>query len=152
MEDIHKTLTDMGDTGGALFYLDEALRIYDELKLTYTRKCLLHGDLHHENMLLNAVGGYTVIDPKGVVDDPVMETARYLLNECDGNEKKIREIVGIMSPLINVPEADILKGMFIDAALIRCWCWEENYEIEDEVENNKLEALEDMGFVYGMLQ
>lgn len=39
----------------------------------------LHGDLHHENILLGA-RGWVVIDPKGLVGDPAFEPSAYLRN------------------------------------------------------------------------
>jgi len=89
MEGIHRKLTEMGDLEDVLFYLNKAMEIYAELKQRHLQACLLHGDLHQENMLLNIRGDYTIIDPKGVVDDPVMETGRFLMNETPCEENKI---------------------------------------------------------------
>ncbi|MCL2774705.1 MAG: aminoglycoside phosphotransferase family protein [Oscillospiraceae bacterium] len=151
MEGIRQILTDMGGLDDVLFYLNKAMEIYAELKQRYSRVCLLHGDLHQENMLLNSKGGYTIIDPKGVVDDPVMETARFLMNEtpCDGN--KIREMAAIMSPVIDIPEQDILRSMFIDAALSNSWCMEEHFITREAFEKEKQSVLETCQFVYGLL-
>ena len=43
---------------------------------------LLHGDLHHDNVLAGA-DGWLVIDPKGVTGDPVHECAAMLRNRLD---------------------------------------------------------------------
>ena len=152
MEDIHSKLTKMGGMDDALFYLDGALRIYDELKQRYSRSCLLHGDMHHENLLLNRQGSYTIIDPKGVVDNPVMETARFLMNEeLPCKTEKIHEIVSIMSPIIGIPEADMLKSMYIDAALGNCWTFEDYFPTPEAFEESKRKALEMCRFVYNLL-
>ena len=151
MEGIRAKLVGMGGLEEPVGLLDEAYAIYDGLKQTYDRDCLLHGDLHQENMLLNASGGYTVIDPKGVVDDPVMETARFLMNETPCEDRKIFDMVDIMSPIINIPEADILKSMYIDAALSHCWTLEEFYDTPELFTENKRRALETIKFVRGLL-
>lgn len=151
MEEIHRTLTSMGGLEDVLFYLNEAVKIYAELKQHHSRSCLLHGDLHQENMLLNSKGGYTVIDPKGVVDDPVMETARFLMNETPCDESKTREMTAIMSPIIGVSERDIIKSMFVDAALSQSWCMEEHYPTQEAFEKEKQNVLETCKFVYGLL-
>jgi len=65
MAGIHQKLSNNGGMEDVLFYLNKAMAVYAELKQRHRRVCLLHGDLHQENMLLNAKGGYTVIDPKG---------------------------------------------------------------------------------------
>ena len=151
MEGIHSKLTKMGSVSDALFYLNEALRIYDELKQRYNRSCLLHGDMHQENMLLNQQGSYTIIDPKGVVDDPVMETARFLMNETPCEAAKIYGIVSIMSPIIGIPESDMLKSMFIDAALGNCWTLENYFPTQEAFEESKRKAIEMCRFVYNLL-
>jgi len=151
MERIHKTLTDRGGLEDVLFYLDKAMEIYTELKHRHSKACLLHGDMHQENMLLNSFGGYTIIDPKGVVDDPVMETARFLMNETPCDESKIREMATIMSPLINISESDILKSMYIDAALGNSWTMEEHYTSREAFEAGRADVLKTCGFVYGLL-
>lgn len=153
MQGIHRILTDMGGLEDVLFYLNKAMEIYDELKQRHNRSCLLHGDLHQENMLLNSSGGYTIIDPKGVVDDPVMETARFLLNETPYDENKIKEMAAIMSKIIDISEEDILKSMFIDVALSQSWCMDEYYYYPDHegFEEEKQGALEICQFVYGLL-
>lgn len=151
MERIKSTLSNMGGLDDVLFYLNKAMEIYTELKQRHNRACLLHGDLHQENMLINAEGSYTVIDPKGVVDDPVMETARFLMNETPCDESKIREMASIMSPIIDVSEKDIIKSMFIDAALGNSWCMEGHYPNKEAFEEEKQRVLDSCGFVYKLL-
>ncbi|MCL2404821.1 MAG: aminoglycoside phosphotransferase family protein [Defluviitaleaceae bacterium] len=154
LTDIHKKLTAMGNMDDMLIYLNKALHIYDELKQKYKRSCLLHGDMHQENMLLNSHGSYTIIDPKGVVDDPVMETARFLMNEvsCDIEKMRaIQEMVSIMSPIIGIPEADIFKSMYIDAALGQSWTFDEHFPNQQAYEQSKKEALGICEFVHGFL-
>ena len=151
MEKIRHTLTAMGGLEDILFYLNKAMEIHAELKVKYTQPCLLHGDLHQENMLLNSNGGYTVIDPKGVIDIPVMETARFLLNETPCDESKIREMAAIMGLITGFPEDDILKCLFIDAALGNSWCMEEHYPTLQAFEQAKNEAIEVCKFAYGLV-
>ena len=151
MEGIHRTLTNMGGLEDVIFYLNRAIDIYAELKKRHNRACLLHGDLHQENMLLNSKGGYTIIDPKGVIDDPVMETARFLMNESPCEDTKIYEMVAIMSPIIGVSENDILRSMFVDAALSHSWCMEEHFPSQEAFEEEKRRVLETCKFVYGLL-
>lgn len=153
MEGIRSKLTDIGGLGDILFYLDKALEIYGELKQRHNQNCLLHGDLHHENMLLNAKGGYTIIDPKGVVDDPVMETARFLMCETEHHNEteKILEMVKIMSPIVGYSEHDMLRSMFVDAALGQSWCMEEHYSTKEAFLEAKTNALETCEFVLGLV-
>src|SRR6266567_3540278 len=41
---------------------------------------LVHGDLHHDNVLSSARAGWLAIDPKGVAAEPAYETAAMLRN------------------------------------------------------------------------
>ena len=151
MEDIYRKLTNMGGLEDVLFYLNKAMEIYIELKQRHRQACLLHGDLHQENMLLNSNGGYTIIDPKGVVDDPVMETSRFLMNETPCGENKILEMAAIMSPFIDISVKDILKSMFVDTALGSSWSMSEHYITKEAFEEAKQNILETCKFVYSLL-
>ena len=148
---IYKTISSMSGLDDVLFYLNKALEVYHELRTRYRRDCLLHGDLHQENLLLNAQGGYTVIDPKGVVDDPVMETARFLMNETPCPAEKIIEMAGIMSAIIKIPVTDMLRSMFVDAALGHSWSLEEHFPTQEAFDEKKREMLEICEFVYRLL-
>jgi streptomycin 6-kinase len=152
MENIHGKLTKMSGMNDLLFYLNKGFDIYNELKQRHNINCLLHGDLHQENMLLNADGGYTIIDPKGVVDAPVMETARFLLNETPCEAEKIHEMAAIMSRIIGTSVNDILKSMYIDAALSNSWCMEEHFATQEAFEKEKRSAIETCKFVYGLIK
>jgi len=148
---VNKNIIAMDGTKEAQFYLNEALRIYHELKQKYQRTCLLHGDMHPENLLQNSQDGYTIIDPQGRADDPVMETARFLMNEVTGDAEKIHEIASIIEPIIGIPKADILKSMYIDAAFMCLSTFEEYFTTQEAFESAKIEALETCRFVYGLL-
>ena len=62
-------------------YLESAESMLKDICRKYSRNVLLHGDLHHENILKNENGSYTVIDPKGVAGDPVFDLSRFILDE-----------------------------------------------------------------------
>ena len=43
----------------------------------------MHGDLHHDNILLRKDGSYAMIDPKGVAGPEILDLPRYIMNEID---------------------------------------------------------------------
>jgi len=151
MERLHKNLTNMPDTDDAIFYLSQALQIYGELKQTYNRNALLHGDMNQENLLLNHQGSYTIIDPKGVVDDPILETARFLMNEFLSEPEIALTMIPIMAPIIGVPESDMLKSMYIDCALNQCWSMEEHFPTQCAFDQNKHSVISICKSVYDLL-
>ena len=59
--------------------IDEARRIAADLFATSPPPKLLHGDLHHFNILRHGEE-WVVIDPKGVMGDPAYEVAAFMRN------------------------------------------------------------------------
>ena len=63
--------------------LDPAQRIYADLSATQRVPALLHGDLHHYNVLSDRARGWCAIDPKGVVGELEYELGAALRNPID---------------------------------------------------------------------
>ncbi len=62
--------------------IDKARRIIADLTLDRSQDRLLHGDLHHDNILKHKYS-WKVIDPHGYVGDPVFEMAVMMYNPLD---------------------------------------------------------------------
>ena len=60
--------------------VDKAERVFTELIASSAEPVLVHGDLHHDNVLSSARAGWLAIDPKGVAAEPAYETAAMLRN------------------------------------------------------------------------
>jgi streptomycin 6-kinase len=60
--------------------LEEAESLFAELSASMTEIVLLHGDLHHENILAAERAPWLAIDPKGVIGEPAYETGALLRN------------------------------------------------------------------------
>ena len=58
----------------------KAERLFPELLSTMEAPVLLHGDLHHENILRASRQPWLAIDPKGVIGEPAYETGALLRN------------------------------------------------------------------------
>jgi len=87
----------------------------------YTDRLLLHGDLHHDNVLLGK-DGYCSIDPKGVVGDAVFDIPRFILNEDDwDNEANFNYIVNTISTKLNILEHDIRALFYVELCMAKCW-------------------------------
>ena len=149
---VRQNLLKKGQLDSLITYIDKALEVYKDLKQAYPQDFLLHGDLHQENLLLNNQNTYTIIDPKGVKGIPVMETARFLLNETPCAESKLRELMSIVSNVIEIPEKNIIKSLFIDAVLSNSWTMEEHVATQEDFEKNKFEALAACEFFEQLLE
>ena len=60
--------------------LEEAEALYAELSASMAEPMLLHGDLHHDNILAAQREPWLAIDPKGLVGEPAYETGALLRN------------------------------------------------------------------------
>lgn len=67
--------------------LSKASRLFSALWNSQTTTTALHGDLHHDNIILDQKKGWLAIDPKGVVGDPALEAAAFLRNPLEQTEK-----------------------------------------------------------------
>ncbi len=74
-------LDDSGDTRAQIDpeFLDLGKRMARHLLATTERKTVLHGDLHHYN-ILQQDASWVTIDPKGVLGDPAFEPIAFLRN------------------------------------------------------------------------
>lgn len=60
--------------------VEEAETLFAELNASAPAPMLLHGDLHHDNVLAAGTDIWRAIDPKGLVGDPAYEPAGLLHN------------------------------------------------------------------------
>jgi streptomycin 6-kinase len=65
--------------------------LLDNLLSSGQADCFLHGDLHHENILLSGADQWIVIDPKGLRGEPEFEAAAWIRNPAQ-NLKTEQEI------------------------------------------------------------
>jgi streptomycin 6-kinase len=98
--------------------------------MLYPRKLLLHGDLHHYNILQNNQNGYTLIDPKGVVGDPIFDIPRFLLNELEDTlDKKLFDkiiyAITVIGEKLGIQTKTIKKAFYIEMAMAECWMVED---------------------------
>jgi streptomycin 6-kinase len=122
----------------------KALDLYNELVKTYGRTMLLHGDLHHENILSDG-DGYRIIDPKGVIGDPVFDCSRFIMDEFgdDLSPYKHADIInftGKLSSAIGVPIKVLLECMYIETVI---WMGEDLFFcnwLDGNVKSNPLQA------------
>jgi streptomycin 6-kinase len=101
--------------------LDPASRaagLFFELCASMEPVVVLHGDLHHDNVLRAGYDNWSAIDPKGVVGEPAYETGALMRNPIPG--------------LLDVPDparvlrwrADQLAELLaVDVARVRGWAY-----------------------------
>jgi streptomycin 6-kinase len=63
-------------------FIDQAKSLFTDLISSQKKKMLLHGDLHHFN-ILSSENSWRCIDPKGIIGEPEYETGAFLRNQID---------------------------------------------------------------------
>ena len=112
--------------------------LVEAARSTYAQMCasqqnirLLHGDVHHRNVLLDAERGWVAIDPKGVVGELAYEVGAALRNPCERPELfaaplAIELRVKHFSRALRLDSRRILAWAFAQAVLAAIW------ELEDD--------------------
>lgn len=114
-----------------------ALSICAEMFEKYPDRVLLHGDLHHDNLLRRGDGSYAVIDPKGVIGPEILDTPRFIMNELDTpyeepEKEHMAKVIALVSRELDYPEEDIRRLYFMEVVLGNVWCLEDGEEMNGE--------------------
>lgn len=108
-----------GTTGPLPTYLvDKAEALFRDLIASSAPPVLLHGDLHHGNILLSEQKGWVAIDPKGVAAEPAYEVAAMIRNPYE----KLKNITDL-KPLLTRRIEILTEVSGIDRARIYAWCF-----------------------------
>lgn len=116
-------------------YLQKARKLRDELLQTSKPDVLLHGDLHHDNILQNGED-WLVIDPKGVIGEPAYEVAAFirnpipeLLTHADA-PNIIQDRITRFAELLGIPAKRIHDWCFVESVL--SWIWNIQDKLDTE--------------------
>lgn len=90
----------------------------DRLLETATTPVLLHGDLHHDNILQN-INEWLVIDPKGVIGESAYEVASFIRNPLNLFQLQGDQLYNLIQNRI----ADFANILDLDARRIQDWCF-----------------------------
>jgi streptomycin 6-kinase len=109
--------------------LQKARDCRDHLLETSPTSILLHGDLHHDNILQNG-DDWIAIDPKGVMGDPAYDTTAFIHNpipilldrDPDQAWSLIQNRARCFAQSLDIPLERILSWCFVKAVL--CWIWD----------------------------
>ena len=114
-------------------YLQKARTLCDQLLKTAGPDVLLHGDLHHDNILQNGKT-WVVIDPKGVIGELAYEVVAFIKNpipdllSVQNAAEIIQNRIALFSDSLNIPKARIAGWCFVQVVLAWIWALEDNCE------------------------
>jgi len=106
------------------------LRTFDDLCASATRRVVLHGDLHHDNILRSDREGWLAIDPHGWVGDPGFEVGPLLYNpdperHDDGLLALVPRRVEQLADGLGLPVDRVAAWGFAAAVLSEVWSAED---------------------------
>src|SRR5262245_33447705 len=115
--------------------LAEAERLYASLCRSQSRIRLLHGDLHHDNILHDTGRGWVAIDPKGVVGELEYETGAALRNPLGHpgvftDPSVIARRADQLAQALELDAGRILGWAFAQAVLSAIWTVEDGLAFE----------------------
>jgi streptomycin 6-kinase len=111
--------------------LDAGERVFLDLARSQGKqRFLLHGDLHHDNIVFDERRGWLAIDPKGVVGETAFETAAAMRNPTDLYPLQIDPMfierrVAIFSERLNLDRERVLGWFVGQTVLSVCWLIED---------------------------
>jgi streptomycin 6-kinase len=105
-------------------------RLFDELCASATERVVLHGDLHHDNVLLAEREPWLAIDPHGVVGDPGYEAGSMVYNPDPARREE--ELVALaparveqLADGMGLPVERVTAWAFVKAVLSDVWSAED---------------------------
>jgi streptomycin 6-kinase len=115
--------------------VEDAQRTYAELSASQTGSRLLHGDLHHYNVLVDNHRGWLAIDPKGIVGELEYECGASLRNPLEKPElfalsETVETRIRLFEGILHVDPSRVLRWAFAQAVLATIWLVEDECRVE----------------------
>lgn len=111
--------------------IEKAEALFKDLLSSISDPVLLHGDLHHRNILKAQRDPWLAIDPKGLIGEPAYEIGAYLRNPFpeilqDADiQKMTAERIEIFADILSLDPSRIIGWGFSQAVLAAWWSYEE---------------------------
>ncbi len=108
-----------------------ALVVAERLLAAPREPVVLHGDLHHDNVLDGAARGWLAIDPKGLVGERGFEFANLFRNPDAAlalEPGRMRRRAGIVAKLASLEPHRLVAWVFAYAALGAAWSIESGHD------------------------
>lgn len=116
--------------------LECAETLLPELLMSMDEAILLHGDLHHDNIISDK-NDWMIIDPKGIMGERSYEIGAFLRNPqelvlVDDTDLKstIQKRIEIFSEVLSLDSERITAWMIVQAVLSVWWSTEENDQVK----------------------
>lgn len=107
----------------------------DELLASQREQVTVHGDLHHDNILLDAEHGWTIIDPKGLVGERGYDIGQWMINPPGVHRNpNLAELtdhrLDWFSDFLGIERRRLWQWAMVQTVLSDCWNLEGNENAE----------------------
>jgi streptomycin 6-kinase len=116
-----------------------AERVLDELVSDYVEPYLLHGDLHHGNVLADEQRGLLVIDPWGLYGDravdvaPALENPLELVAQTADVARLVRRRLAIYGDVLGVDNEHMAAWCYVYVVIRALWSLQDGGEVSDQL-------------------
>jgi streptomycin 6-kinase len=113
-----------------------ARRVLQELLANRAAPVVVHGDLHHDNVLEDETKGWMVIDPKGFAGDAGYDTSAMLYNPFEYTsripdvEPLVRRRLDLMTGIVGIDGDLLVAWGYVKAVLSLLWSLEGDGELQ----------------------
>ena len=114
-------------------HIEKARNLRDKLLDTTISDVLLHGDLHHDNILRNGED-WVIIDPKGLIGDATYDVACFIRNPIPEllSQPNVSEIIQkrikLFAQELDIDAKHIAEWCFVDAVMSHVWAAEDGID------------------------
>lgn len=98
--------------------LSKATGLFRELTQNRSDDVLLHGDLHHDNIISHG-SSFKIIDPHGYMGDPASEFGVMIYNPIEYLTKNCKTLIELLEPRFKIAE----EYLSFDKKRIRAWAF-----------------------------
>ncbi|PEL13329.1 aminoglycoside phosphotransferase family protein [Bacillus sp. AFS017336] len=105
----------------------DAFSTFKEMNSSQSTQYLLHGDLHHYNLLNAGEDSWKVIDPKGLIGEREYDLIQFLLNNLEGKgiSTTLEKRIDLLVNELNLNKERLLLWGYSHAVLSTCWSLED---------------------------
>jgi streptomycin 6-kinase len=117
---------------------EKAQRLFATLLETTKNSMLIHGDFNHNNILSSQRDEWLVIDPKGIIGDPLYDTSVFLYNYLPNLSQRehVREVlqkrIAIFSKKLAADQKRIIHWGIAQSVLSVIWSLEDREAVWEE--------------------
>jgi streptomycin 6-kinase len=114
--------------------VEHARLVFEELERSQTNRRLLHGDLHHYNVLFDRVRGWLAVDPKGVFGEMEYEIGAALRNPVEQPDlfvdaMTVEKRLNVFASKLRIDAERALRWTFAQAVLAALWKLEDGADL-----------------------